>query len=199
MFGPARVLGILALGACATLVASAQPGTPANNLGPTVAAVLKLADNLDRADVSAQAKKMVSDLDACEMSRVFGQKTPQRGGVGIGSAVKAGHKDSIEELVQDWSGPKPPTREELKTHRKDLLRVARVMQAMAELAPHRFDLYRPLNNKKWDQDWRQVSAQFKTTSQALHDAIEKVDPAETRQVAVRMQQTCNACHQLARR
>ncbi len=86
-----RVLGIVLLGSGATLVANAQQETKDKDLSPTVAAVLKLAHCLDRPDVAVEAKRMVQELDACEMSRVFSVKRPRRGGVGIGSAVKAGH------------------------------------------------------------------------------------------------------------
>ena len=65
-------------------------------------------ETLDRHGLGRRAKKIVDELDACEVSRVFTLKRPRRGGVGIGSAVKAGHKDSIEDLVRDWSGPRPP-------------------------------------------------------------------------------------------
>ncbi len=196
MFTRARFLGILAIGLGAALSASAQPGTPERNLSPTVAAVLKLSERLDRADVTLQAKKIVDEFDGCEVSRVFTLKKPRRGGVGIGSAVKAGHKDSIEDLVRDWSGPRPPTKEELQTHQKDLLQVSRVLQAMAELAPFRRDIYVPKNNEKMAEDWRQVSAEFKTVTRALRDAIKKTEPAKTRQAAVQLQRTCSSCHKL---
>jgi hypothetical protein len=164
-----------------------------------VAAVQKLADAVDRPDVSRRAKKLVEELDACEVSRVFGLTRPRRGGVGIGSAVQAGHKDSIEELVRDWSGPRPPTKEELQTHRKDLQRVARVVQAMAELAPLRKDIYVPANNEKMAEDWRKVSAEFKTVSRALRYAIDKTDEGETQRAAVRLQQACDNCHKIVGR
>jgi hypothetical protein len=196
MFTLARFLGMFALGLGMALAASAQPGTPERDLSPTVAAVQKLADSLDRADVTVQAKKIVDEFDGCEVSRVFTLKRPRRGGVGIGSAVKAGHKNSIEDLVRDWSGPKPPTKDELRTHQKDLLRVARVLQVMAELAPFRRDIYVPKNNEKIAEDWRQVSAEFKTVTRSLRDAIEKAEPAKTRQVAIRLQRTCSTCHKL---
>jgi hypothetical protein len=187
----------LALGLGVALAAGAQSGAPAQNLSPTVAAVQKLADSVDRADVALQAKKIV-EADGCGVSRVFTLRRPQRGGgVGIGSAVRAGHKDSIDDLVRDWSGPKPPTKEELQAHQKDLLQVARVLQAMAELAPFRSDIYLPRDNEKMAEDWRQVSAEFKTLTRALRDAIEKTEPAEARQVSVRLQRTCKSCHKLA--
>jgi hypothetical protein len=138
----------------------------------------------------------VVEYDGCEISQVFTLKRPRRGGLGIGSAVKAGHKDSIDDLVRGWSGPRPPTRDELETHQQDLLQVARVLQAMAELAPFRAQIYVPRDNKPMAESWQQVSAEFKVVTRALRDAIERTDPAETRRVAVRLQRTCSTCHKL---
>jgi hypothetical protein len=193
------VVLIVALGLGLTVVASAQQGTPQRNLSPTVAAVQSLADSLNSGDVTSRAKKIVEEFDACEVSRVFSRTRTHRGGVGIGSAVKAGHKDSIDDLVRDWSGSRPPTKEELETHQKDLLRVARVLQVMAEVAPFRRTIYVPENDKNAAEQWRQVCTEFKTVSRDLHWAIERAEPAETRKVAGRLQQTCNACHKLVGR
>src|SRR5262245_11497600 len=157
MFTPARFLAILALSLGVGLVADAQTGPPPRKINPTVAAVLKLADNLEREDVCLQAKKIVEEMDACAISQVFTLRRPRGGGPGIGSAVKAGHKDSIEDLVRNWSGSRPPTREELQTHRKDLVQVARVLQAMAEVAPFRVNIYVPKENKQKVEAWRKVS------------------------------------------
>jgi hypothetical protein len=198
MFRQSSVL-ILAIGLGVAVVASAQQGTQERTISPTVAAVQSLADSLDRGDVTRRAKQIVEEFDACEVSRVFSHTRPRRGGVGIGSAVKAGHRDSIEDLVRDWSGSRPPTREELRTHQKDLLRVARVLQVMAELAPFRKDIYIPKNDKNAAEGWRQVSAEFKTIAHNFQDAIENTQPTEARQVAVRLQQTCNTCHKLVGR
>jgi hypothetical protein len=196
MFTPARFVTIVALGLGAALAAAAQSGAPGGNLSPTVTAVRNLADTLERPDVSLRAKKIVEEYDGCEISQVFTLRRPRRGGLGIGSAVKAGHKDSIDELVRDWSGPRPPTKDELETHQKDLLQVARVLQAMAELAPFRAQIYVPRNNEQMAASWRQVSVEFKVVTRALRDAIAKTDPVETRSVAVRLQRTCSACHKL---
>src|SRR2546426_519113 len=83
------------------------------------------------------------------------------------------------------AGARPPTKEELQTHHKDLLRVARVLQAMAELAPFREHVYVSKNNEKKADAWRKVSAEFKTVTRAFRDAVESKEPAETRKAAVR--------------
>jgi hypothetical protein len=68
---------------------------------------------------------------------------------------------------------------------------------MAELAPHRLPNYVPPNEEKKAEEWRKVSAEFKAVTRDLRDAVEKTEPARTRQAAVRLQQTCAACHKLA--
>jgi hypothetical protein len=181
------------------LAAAAHEEAPRRAVSPTVAAVLALADTLDKGDVPQRAKRIVEELDPCQTSRVFARTRPNRGGAGIGTAVQAGHGDSIEELVRDWSGHRPPTKEELTMHHRDLLRVAHVVQAMAELAPFRRSIYVPENDKAMNERWTEVCAQFKAVGRAMGDAIDRGEPAETRKVAIRLQQTCNACHEIARR
>jgi hypothetical protein len=119
--------------------------------------------------------------------------------MGIGSAVRAGHRDSIEALVQDWSGSKPPTREELQLHQHDLLQTARVIRAMAELAPHRRSIYVPANNERMGEKWQQVCGEFKTVTRDLQLAVADINEARTRQAAIKLQKTCNACHQIVGR
>lgn len=198
MFTPARFLGLVILGLSVGLFALAEPPPRERPVRSGVAAILKLAENLEGKSVSLQARSIVQEYeDTCQISVVFSMK--RLGGVGIGSAVQAGHKDSIEHLVRDWSGAKPPTREELQTHQKDLLRVARVLKAMAELAPHRMFLMSPRDSKgkaQTAEDWRQMTRDFKESTRDLHDAVEDRAPASAREAAVRLQQTCYTCHKL---
>jgi hypothetical protein len=193
-----RVFGVVGLVLGVGVVAvGQQPGKP-RPPSPTVTAVLRLADDIDRPDVAALARDLVEQYDPCGMSRAFNPVA--LGGVGIGSARQAGHQgDSIELLIKNWSGPRPPTRDELREHRQDLLRVARVIQAMAELAPHRQNNYVNSDRPPAVERWRRVSADFKAVSRELRDAIDRGRVGATRKAAVRLQQTCNACHDLAGR
>jgi len=195
MFTRTRFLGALLLGLGLGLLAVAQPAAQ-QKPRRAVDAILELSDNLDRPDVSARAKKIVEDYDSCDISSVFVARSSGRGGAGIGSAVQAGHRDRIDALVQDWAGPRPPTRAELKAHRKDLLKVARVLQTMAELAPYRMPGFQPREKQQKAEQWRNVSAEFKSVTRELRDTIESRDPAEVRKTAIRLQRTCAACHQL---
>jgi hypothetical protein len=192
-----RFIAASALCLTLVLVATAQQATPTDQLRPAVAAILKLSNNLNATDVSAQAKKIVEDYDSCDISQVFIHKGPRRGGLGIGTAVKAGYTDSIGALVRDWAGPRPPTKAVLQAHQKDLLQVARVLQAMAELAPFRnpFAAVANAKDRKTDE-WRKVAADFKVVTRRFRDSIQEGEPTTVRKVAVRLEKTCNACHAL---
>src|SRR5262245_50489810 len=187
----ARSLAALALGLAAALVAGAQPTV---RKIPVVIEIVKLADTLEQGNVSARGKKIIDTFDACDMPMIFRLK--ERGGAGIGSAVQAGHKNSIDDLVRDWAGRKPPTQPELDAHRMDLVRTARVLQTLTEMAPHRVDIYIPKNDEKRKEQWFKVAADFKVVTGEFREALEQADVTRTRNIAVKLHKTCMACHQV---
>jgi hypothetical protein len=191
MFTPTRFAGAAALGLGLALVAGAQQGAQ-REPPPAVAAILKLADNLDAKDVAARAQRIVKEFDSCDISQVF--TLSKRGGAGIGSAATDGYRDSIDDLVRKWAGPRPPTEKQLKAHKTDLLRAARVLQAMAELAPYRMPLLIPKSNEKKLEQSREVVKDFRAVTRQFRDAIDKIDAVQTRKAAVSLEKTCNACH-----
>ncbi len=190
-----RSILILTLGVGLAVAATVQ-SAPQRPHDPAVEAIIKLADNLDKPGVAEEAKRIVATYDSCDISQIF--RLRAKGGAGIGSAAQAGHKDSIQNLVMDWSGNKAPTEKELRTHRHDLLKAARVLRAMSELAPLRIVLLVPKNAEKQLQDAQKVAADFKTVTREFHDAIERTDAVATRRVAVALNNVCNSCHLLTR-
>ena len=172
------------------LAAEPPPDGPAKQ---AQAAILSLSDHLDAEDVGERAQLVVRQHTSCDISSVF---VPQRhGGLGIGKATEAKHPDSIERLVRDFATRKTTTEAELEQYRDDYLRVAKVMQAMAELAPHRgapFTRGNPERVKAWDK----VSAEFKQNTAAFRRAVEQTDPKQVRLTAQTLQGTCLACHML---
>jgi hypothetical protein len=194
MITSTRLLVILTLGlglAAATTAHAAPPTKPY----PAVAAILELADHLDRPGLALRAKWIVDKFDSCDISTVF--RPAKSGGAGIGSAVQAGHTNSIQNLVQHWSGPKPPTKNELQVHRADLLKVARVLKVMSELAPLRLALVVPKNDQKRVEAMHKVTGEFKAVARDLHDAILKAEPTAAHKAAIQLNQTCMNCHAVA--
>jgi hypothetical protein len=156
-------------------------------------AILKLSDNLEARDVGARAKQIVEQYDSCDISSVF--RRQRGGGLGIGKATGANHPDSVEALVADLSRRKTTTEAELEQYRDDYVRVAKVMQAMAELAPYRgapFTRGDPERVKAWEE----VSADFKQKTAAFRRAVEETDPKRVRTAARSLEQTCSACHKV---
>lgn len=196
MFTPRRLCALLV---CASVLAAAAPVPTASQekeqrpLEPAVAAILKLADELNGPNVAEEAKKIVAKYDSCEISQVFTQRN--RGGAGIGTAASLpGHRDAIHHLVHHWAAGRAPKKEELEAHQKDLVKAARVLQAMAELAPHRRAMVLPKD--KYVAEWATVSAEFKTRTREFREAIESVDADQVRKAAVNLQKSCNSCHVL---
>jgi hypothetical protein len=188
-----QLLGTLALGLGLALPATVLPAPPAKQV-TAVMAILDLADDLDGSAVAVRAKHIVDKYHSCDISTVFILK--KNGGAGIGSATQAGHADSIKSLVTHWSGAKPPTKQELESHQRDLLKVARVLKVMAELAPFRLALIVPKSDHKRSETAQTVAKDFKAVTSELHHAIERTDPVSTLKAAIRLNQTCIACHQV---
>lgn len=189
-----RLLGLLTLSVSLSAGAGVQSAAPGKQVA-AVEAIVALADELDQPGLANKARQLVKEYDSCDISRVF--QLRKHGGAGIGSAVQAGHADSIQSLVVRWSGAHPPTKEELVAHRKDLLKTARVLKVMAELAPLRLALVVPKSDLKRVEAMHKVTKDFKAVTHELHDVIAKTDPMATRQAAVHLNQTCAACHTVA--
>jgi cytochrome c556 len=184
-------VGVIGLGlAWGVLLAEPPPDNPRKQ---AQAAILSLSEKLDAKDVSARAKYIVDQYDSCDISSVFRLK--KGGGLGVGKAAEAANLDSIERQVNLLATRKTTTEANLEQYRDDYLRVAKVMQAMAELAPYRGA---PFTRQDPDrvQAWEKVSAEFKQNTAAFRKAIEETDPKRVRTTALTLQGTCNACHVL---
>jgi hypothetical protein len=184
-------VGVVGLGLGWSLLSAEPP--PDDPRKVAQAAIVKLSDNLEAKDVGERARLIVKDNDSCDISSVF---TSQRhGGLGIGKATEAKHPDSIERLVRDLAHHKTTTEAELEQYRDDYLRVAKVMQAMAELAPYRGT---PFTGDKPEsvKAWAKVSAEFKEKTAAFRRAVEETDPKQVRVTTQSLEQTCFACHNL---
>jgi hypothetical protein len=184
-------VGVVGLGLGWGVLLAEPP--PNNAREQAQAAILRLADNLEGRDVGERAKQIVQQHDSCDISSVFRLK--RQGGLGIGKAAEANHPDGIERLVLDLSRRKNTTEAELEQHRDDYLRVAKVMQAMAELAPYRGAPFTRENPERV-QAWEKVSAEFKQKTAAFRRAVEETDPKQVRTTALSLEQTCCACHNL---
>lgn len=184
-----RILGALLLG----LATATVWGSPATTESERKAqqAIVELSKQLGDPDVARRAKGIVTKHDSQDISSIF---VPRRhGGLGTGKLAEAGFPDGIEGLLSMLSR-KPLEQETLKKHRGDLVRVVRIIQAMAELAPHRAVRFPPGDRRI--QEWQDVSARFKARAQDLRDALMAFDTNHIRLAARELHHTCCDCHSL---
>src|SRR5262249_31351355 len=97
-------------------------------------AVKKLAGNLDAKDVEKQAADIAKKHDIEYVMHQF--KPRNKGGLGIGEQPIPGMKDSIELAIIDFSGKKAPNAETIKQNQADLIKMAQITQAIAEINQH---------------------------------------------------------------
>lgn len=181
----------LALALTITLAARATDPVPLNDRQAAQLAILDLSNNLNAKNLSELARKIVADHDSCDISSIFQNKR----GLGIGKLTELGIPNSIDRFFSETARRKNLTEADLEKYRDDYLRVARIMQAMAELAPHRASESMQKDEKRLAA-WQRVSADFKLKSADFRRAVEKTDPKLTRLAAVAMHQVCSDCHQV---
>jgi hypothetical protein len=158
-------------------------------------AILNLSQNLNAPDVSEWAKAIVKEHHSEDISSVF--KLKIRGGLGIGALTEAGFpQDGIERFIMLLSRRRTTSEAEIAKYQGEYLRVAKVMQAMAELAPHRAT-ERVRKSPQLSKEWAEVVAEFKEGGANFRKAVEEQDPKKLRLAAAKMHNTCCHCHGLA--
>jgi len=154
-------------------------------------AIIELSENLDAPDLPERAARIVGEHESENISSVF--VNTRRGGMGAGPlGMNPPYGDSVELFVRRLVA-RPLTAAEVDKNKAEMLKIARVIRAMSELAPYRV----PVNAKPAvKKEWAQVAAEFHDTATGLHDAVEKSDPAAIRAAARKLNNTCCHCHSL---
>src|SRR5262249_42075718 len=151
----------------------ADPPVPEDRDKQAQAAIVELSQNLGGRDVSQRAKKIVQEYKSDEISSIFTRK--EGGGLGIGNLTDIVPQNSIERLIVTLSRRKTTTEAELEKYQADYVKVAKVMQAMAELAPHRAN-ERIKKNDKLLQQWLATAADFNNKPPDFPHAIHEHTP-----------------------
>jgi hypothetical protein len=154
-------------------------------------AIIELSENLDAPDLPERAARIVGEHESENISSVF--MNTRRGGMGVGVPVtNPPYGDGVDFLVRRWVA-RGVTTAEVEKNKAEMLKIARVIRAMSELAPYRV----PVNAKPAvKNEWARVAAEFHDTAAGLHDAVEKSDPAAIRAAARKLNGTCCHCHSL---
>jgi len=169
----------------------ADPPVPEDRDKQAQAAIVDLSQNLGARDASERAKKIVQEFKSDEISSIFARK--EGGGLGIGNLTDIVPQNSIERLIVTLSHRKTTTEAELDKYQADYVKVAKVMQAMAELAPYRAN-ERIKKNDKLLQQWLTTAADFKKKTADFRQAVEERDPKKVRLSANQLHHTCCDCH-----
>lgn len=194
-----RLLAVSVLGLGLGYSTFGQPATMSEDDKRVSAqsAILKLGDSLDAKDVADQARKIVKEHASEDISSVFKMRT--KGGLGIGKLTEVESTgDGVERLIMKLRARRTISEAEIEKYSADYLRVAKIMQAMAELAPFRAPLV-VQRNAKQSQEWREVATEFKDGALAFRKAVDERDPKKLRLAALKMNDTCCHCHELADR
>jgi len=158
-------------------------------------AIIQLGDRIGETDVAERAKQIVKEYDSEDISSVFKHKPA--GGLGVGKLKETGFtRDSIQHLMSSLARRKNITEAEIERYFEDYQRTAKVLQAMAELAPYRAS-ERVKKNDKLLHEWEEVAKEFKEGATSFRRAVDGKDPKSVRLAALRMQDTCCHCHELA--
>jgi hypothetical protein len=183
-------IAIVALGGATVLWADPPKLRPRDR---AVMAIEDLSNHLNDRDVADRAKKIVADFDSCDISGFF--MVRHIGGFGVGKLATNRSQDSVDSLVHRLAVNKSLTESQLEEYQADYLRVAKGLQAMAQLAPHRGKEFTRGDQKK-EKAWADVSVEFQKVTAELRKSIEERDPKQVRLSAASLSQTCIHCHLL---
>ena len=152
-------------------------------------AVKKLAGNLDAKNVEQQAAAIAKANDIEHVMHQF--KPRNKGGMGIGAAPIPGMKDSIELAIIDFSGKKAPDAATIKQNQADLIKMAEITQAIAEINQH----YKAPPGKAAPQKWKTYTNDMKAGAKDLTDAAKAGDAMKFKAAANKLNASCTGCHE----
>ncbi len=187
----ALAIPILGMAVVTTRTSADNPqDDPAKKAKAAQAAIIELSQYLDAPDAKARAQKIVREHAAEDISSTF--MGTRFGGLGAGSLAVNPNSDGIDRLVRQWQF-KGPTPAEIARNQPEMIRIAKIIRAMSELAPYRVPkTARP----QVAREWAEVAAQFHETALGLHTAVEKGESNTIRDAAKTLNQTCCHCHSL---
>jgi hypothetical protein len=159
-------------------------------------AVLRLADGYGEdptkpvRDMNKEAAALAKEHSLEATHKLL--KPKNKGGIGIGRLIGAGHKDSIELLIRDYA-IKGPTRTEVLDYGDEIIKAGRITLAIAEMTPH----WAPRDEKMMAK-WQAQSAEMRQTALDFVVAAQSRDHEKIATTAKRLNESCAACHKMIR-
>jgi hypothetical protein len=167
-----------------------KPGNEKKQNKQARQAVLRMADLVERKDFVALKQqadavaKSIQGLD--DVMNLL--KLRSRGGLGIG-APGAVAPDGMEAKVVNMA-KRPLTSPQLAKESKDLVRLAYVNAAIAQISEARSDVDGKMDPKAW-QKW---SIDMRQSALELADAAQAMNPAGVKAAAKKLNTSCTDCH-----
>ena len=121
-------------------------------------------------------------------------KPKNKGGIGIGRLIGAGHKDSIELLIRDYA-IKGPTRTEVLDYGDEIVKAGRITLAIAEMTPNWVPAKADPGGRT-RKLWMESSKMMKDSAIELITAAKAKDEKAIALAATRLNESCAACHKL---
>lgn len=187
----------LAFGVALTLALSAV-GVARDDDEETVAARKAVLDVLQAAeggksdsDLKAKAEAIKKkDMELNTLMKVY--KLKEKGGLGFGAKPDA--KSGMEAKIIALQ--KAPAKATIKKEKADLLKLAYLNIAMAEIAKPHFQKPMEGKNKK---DWDKWLDEQKTAAKELIEAVNKEDGDAVSKAAKNLYNSCTECHSVFRK
>jgi len=201
---PVWSFGVLALGVClidAQVTRSADDDDDdkedIREAAKATAALKKLTDAIAQGkeqDIAKLREELNKTTDLKHIQWVA-FKTRPKGGAGVGDKPGAIVPDGIEAKLNVLTKKQLPEAQ-LKTEAADLIRLAQVVQATAEIN----DLIKAKKDDgvKTMKDWVACNQFQKDGAQELIDAVKANDPAQVQNSAKTLYVSCTACHGMFR-
>lgn len=182
------IWGMLAGGVLAVVVLPG--GVSGQGAKDAAKAITELADSKGIETGKVDAKKMEAikkqfpDLD--EVMNIY-RPQPKPGG---------GKGESIEVRLDKLGSRAPLSPAQLQKDKEELMKLARLNIAMAELAKH----YPPDKPKKgkFKKEWDEFASEMKKASVEMHEAVKKGDSAGLKRAASNASGACTKCHEVFR-
>ena len=143
----------------------------------------------------AEAKEFARDKPVEDLARLFKPRT--KGGLGIGFQPGAVTPDGIELLLLQLDKRAAQLEPTLAAHAADVARAFYLTAAIGEAHRHHCPLTKKVGRKD-PADWERWSVAMRDSAIELADAVQRRQPARTREVAKQLNNACFSCHDVFR-
>jgi hypothetical protein len=155
------------------------------------AAILKMADMIEKNDAAGAKKQAAAMKDAELLDAMNLLALRSRKGLGVGADPDKIKPDGIEAKLIGM-GRKPLPQAQLEKEAADLARMAYVIAAISEVA--RVKVPEKDEGQKKRKDWIMWSEEMRQSAEQLARAAKAKNAAETKTAAAKVNSSCNNCH-----